>query len=329
MHHANHFYGHAHVMARYCGLSDVPRIWGYLQHGWNTYDGFAVGTQFAPGYPRFVWSEAVARRGWSLGLRDYRVVASPWAYLLKLNDVGPDSPDDEGREGTIVYPFHGWEQQNIIGSHDAYVRELKEMEGDVPITVCLYWNEYQDPAVREAYESAGLRVISHGYRGYLWQDTDVHFLDKQLAELRRHKRVVSNRLGSALLYGASVGCEVGVYGDPMILEAERAALGGREKQIRLFPEWHQPFVPRDYMRQLAITELGLDAMLGVQEVLETFGWQDAPRATGGSGEPAALSGLSTSGAGGLRAHLTTDDAPDAMAEESEAVESALSSSEPD
>lgn len=277
MHHANHFYGHAHIMARYAGLAEVPRIWGYLQHGWNTHDGFAVGTKFAPGYPRLVWSEAVARRAWSLGLRDNHVVAAPWAYLLDLEGVGVGNAEADEREGAIVYPFHGWEQQHIIGSHDAYIEEIREVEGDVPITVCLYWNEYRDASVRETYEEAGCRVISHGYRGYLWEDTDVHFLDKQLDELRRHKRVISNRLGSALIYGASVGCDVGIYGDPMILEAERVALGGREKQMRLFPELHQPFVPADYARQLARDELGQDTMLSPEEIRHVFGWHEAER----------------------------------------------------
>ena len=48
MHHANHFYGHANIMATYAGLPKPPRIWGYLQHGWNILDGFAHGTNFAP-----------------------------------------------------------------------------------------------------------------------------------------------------------------------------------------------------------------------------------------------------------------------------------------
>ena len=47
MHHANHFYGHGHIMGRYVGADYAPRIWGYLQHGWNMHDGFAVGTVFA------------------------------------------------------------------------------------------------------------------------------------------------------------------------------------------------------------------------------------------------------------------------------------------
>ena len=276
MHHANHFYGHAHIMARYAGLAEVPRIWGYLQHGWNIVDGFAVGTQFAPGFPKFVWSDAVRRRGWAMGRRGYHVVASPWAYLLELADQQGWEASRPVREGTIVYPFHGWEGQLVVGDHDSFVEQIKDIE-DGPITVCLYWNEFRQAAIRRAYEQAGVRVISHGYRGLMWKGTDVYFLDKQLTELRRHKRVVSNRLSSAIFYGAAVGCEVGVYGDPMVFEAEDPVFGGVERQARLWPELHQAAVPMDVAREHARMELGLDILLEPAELIEVFGWQRAQR----------------------------------------------------
>jgi len=323
MHHANHWYGHAHILGRYAGLAEVPRIWGYLQHGWNVHDGYAVGTYFAPGFPKFVWSEAPSRRGWSVGLRNYLVVGSPWAYLLELEHQQAWEKSNPKREGTIVYPFHGWEQQSIVGSHDGYVDEIKATETG-PITICLYWNEYRDLAVRRSYERAGFRVISHGYRGHMWKGTDTDFLDNQLAELRRHRRVVSNRLGSALFYGASVGCEVGVYGDPMILEAERAVLGGMERQKRLWPELHQPAVPRALATELARVELGLDQKLSRVELVNVLGWRHARRAEGAAaGRPISTEGYL--GEGGPQdgkaprrkqlAKLMPDDAPRSAADE--------------
>ncbi len=281
MHHANHWYGHANVMSRYTGLAGIPRIWGYLQHGWNSHDGFAVGTAFAPGFPKFVWSESVARRAWAAGLRNIAVVGSPWSYLLGLYGQDEWEANNPRREGTIVYPFHGWEQQNVVGSHADYVKEIRAVEGDVPITVCLYWNEYKDASVRRAYESDGFRVITHGYRGHMWRDTDQEFLDNQLREIRGHRRVVSNRMGSALFYGASTGAEVGIYGDPMVLEAERAILGGMQKQQRMFPLMHQPHVPIEMARQWAREELGMDELLSPAEIRNTFGWEHAQRASGG------------------------------------------------
>lgn len=272
MHHANHFYGHAHIMARYAGVVGVPRIWGYLQHGWNTHDGFAVGTNFVPGYPRLVWSPSVARRGWSLGRGPYVVVGSAWSYLLRLEDQKDWEAANPAREGTIVYPFHGWEEQMIVGSHADYMREIREVEGDVPITVCLYFNEFRDPEIRRQYSELGARVISHGARGHMWKGTDERFLHKQLEEIRRHRRVVSNRASSALFYGASAGASIGVYGNPMLLEAEREVLGGPQKPKRLMPELHQPFVPAGLARELADSELGEHHLLLPAEIREAVGW---------------------------------------------------------
>jgi len=290
VHHANHFYGHADIMARYVGMHRAPTIWGYLQHGWNLHDGFAVGTAFAPGYPKFVWSHSVARRAWATGLRDLVVVGAAFSYLLTLPPpadlpIADPLPGEAGYggepSGAIVYPFHGWEGQNIRGDHTAYAREVREVEGDVPLTVCLYWHEYGDPEVRAAWAGEGFRVITHGGRGHMYRGTDVRFLDKQLAELRRHRRVVSNRLGSALLYGAAVGASIGVYGDPMVLENDHAVLGGMAKQLRLYPELHQPFVPPEHAVAVAEEELGLGRLLPSAEVVHLFGWHE---------EVAALSG---------------------------------------
>lgn len=275
MHHANHFYGHAAIMARYAGLDETPPILGYLQHGWNLHDGFAVGTAFAPVYPRLVWSEVVARRAWATGLRHLKVVSAPWHYLVLLEpETGADTAEQE-REGTIVYPFHGWEGQQIVGSHDEYARVLRDTEGDVPITMCLYFNDFEDVGIRRTYERHGFRVITHGQRGYMGVGHDPEFLRRQLVELRRHRRVVSNRLGSALLYGASVGAEIGVYGDPMVIGNDHAVLGGMAKQQRLFPELHQVAVPADVAREAVVTELGWDVVLSPAEVRRTFGWEDA------------------------------------------------------
>lgn len=270
MHHANHFYGHAHVMASYAGLNQVPPIQGFLQHGWNILDGFAPGTPFVEGYPKFVWSDGPMRRGWSMGRRGYQVIGSPWAYLLRLREAEVSAPRE--RVGTIFYPFHGWEGQEVVGDHQNLIRTIREVEGDEPVTICLYWNEYQIPSIREMYENRGFRVVCHGYRGLHWRNTDTRFLHKQLDELLRHRRVASNRLGSAIFYGASVGCEVGVYGDPMVLADENPAFGGVPRMARLWPDLLVEHVPQDVAEHHARVELGMDRLLEPGEIRRDFGW---------------------------------------------------------
>ncbi|MEV4637733.1 hypothetical protein AB0J80_10305 [Actinoplanes sp. NPDC049548] len=266
MHHANHFYGHAHVLAAYCGLDpeDPPRINGYLQHGWNVVDGLGAGTPYVSGRPVFVWSEQTRRRAWSMGRRYATTVGAPFLYLLSMAE--PD--DGTAREGTIWYPFHGWEGQHIAGDHQRLIDEILETE-DGPVTFCLYWHEYRDDRIRRRYEKAG-RVICHGYRGLRRRDTDTRFLHHQLGELRRHRRVASNRLSSAVLYGAAVGCEPAVYGDPMQLAGEVRAIAERIR--RQWPELHGKSPDPVAARESARAELGADVLASPAELRETLGW---------------------------------------------------------
>ncbi|MFC7528625.1 hypothetical protein [Actinoplanes sp. GCM10030250] len=273
MHHANHYYGHTYVLARYCGYAgaDPPRIRGYLQHGWNIGDGLAPDHEFVPGIATFVWSERTRRRAWSMGRRQVYVTGSPWAYLLSLSPAPSPAPSPV-REGTIWYPFHGWEGQHVEGDHDRLIAEIRDTEPG-PVTVCLYWQEYRSARVRRRYERAGFRVICHGYRGGWYRDLDPSFLDRQLAEQRRHQRVASNRLCSALLYGTLAGCEPAVYGDPMQLRDERDLFGGRSRIRRQWAEMHGAAVDVSVAREIAVEELGADRLLPPGELRRLLNWE--------------------------------------------------------
>jgi hypothetical protein len=268
VHHANHFYGHAQIMARYCGYrADPPRIRGFLQHGWNIIDGFAPGMPYVPGVPRFLWSSGPVRRGLPAGHRNGYAIGAPWLYLLAL-EPDPGTP----RHGTIWYPFHGWEQQEVLGDHIALIAEIRETEPE-DVTVCLYWAEYENPAVRRLYADEGFRVICHGFRGHWWHRVDPGFLYRQLAELRRHRRVASNRLSSAVFYGIAAGCEPAVYGDPMVLQDEHPVFGGVARIRRLWPELHGPRVDPAVARQVADHELGAAFLAEPGEIRELFHWE--------------------------------------------------------
>jgi hypothetical protein len=271
MHHANYYYGHADVLARYCGLAEPmhpPRIQGYLQHGWNIGDGLAPGVPFVEGSRLLVWSEQVRRRAWSQGRRDVVVVGSPFAYLLEL-DRSPAV--EQPREGTIFYPFHGWEGQQVMGDHQRQIDELRAHESG-PITVCLYWNEHRIRSVRRLYEKAGFRVICHGYRSFWWRDLDRDFLSRQLAELRRHRRVVSNRLCSAIWYGLLAGCQAAVYGDPMVLGHADLTFGGEPRLHRQWPEVYGYDPDPIAGREVARAELGADVLARPEELRAHLGW---------------------------------------------------------
>ncbi|MFC3384182.1 hypothetical protein [Couchioplanes azureus] len=273
MHRANDYYGHSAVLARYCGLSGrPPRIHGYLQHGWNIGDGMAADHEYVAGVPLFLWSERTRRRAWSLGRRGTYVVGAPWAYLLRQE---PPGPSPQPREGTIWYPFHGWEGQHVHGDHDRLIARIRETEGEA-VTVCLYWQEYRMPRLRRRYERAGFRVVCHGYRGDPWQPGDPTFLRHQLAELRRHRRVASNRLSTAVWYGILAGCEPAVYGDPMTLSGEDPRFGGQARIRRQWAPLHGERIDPAVAHAAAVEELGADRLLSPAELRRVFRWTAGP-----------------------------------------------------
>lgn len=271
MHHYNHFYGHAHILARYCGLDprNPPRIHGVVQHGWTSSDGL-LGTPIVPAWLKFVWSDGPRRRGPELGRRHYFVTGAPWNYLLAMEPEPKNAPP---REGTIWYPFHGSEFQEVLGDHRRLIDQIRATETG-PVTVCLYWREHSNAAVRRMYEDAGFRVICHGYRGFRWRNTDSRFLYRQLAELRRHRRVASNRMSTAILYGVSVGCEPAVFGDPMVLQAEPFVYGGIDRTRRLWPEMNGVEIDLETARRITDAELGTRYLATPEEIRVLFGWPE-------------------------------------------------------
>ena len=117
-------------------------------------------------------------------------------------------------------------------------------------------------------------MITHGNRGFAYEGTDVR-LPPQAArrDCSAHRRVVSNRLSTAVLYGASVGCEVGVYGDPMVLHGEDPVYGGVERQLRTWPELHQEYVDQELVEATAHRELGIGHLRTPAEIRDLFGWR--------------------------------------------------------
>ena len=274
MDHCNHWYGHAHVLAEYCGLDPAspPPIRGMMQHGWTMFHGFGYGHYSDWSLTKLVWSDHARRRAQLIDWRDVVSIGSPFLYLMEF------TPDHgSAREGTIWYPFHGTkEYEQVTGDHDSLIEEIKDTEAG-PVTMCLYYVEYEQDEIRQKYERAGFRVITHGHRGAQWLGTDRRFLHKQLAELRRHRRVASNRLTTAIFYGIAAGCEPAVYGDPMDFVGVKPGFDGEPLLKAWLPELFGKEIDLETARRIAHEELGADYLMTPAELRLILGWQEAWR----------------------------------------------------
>lgn len=270
---SNHWYGHAHVLAEYCGLDkdNPPRINGVIQHGWTFVHGFGYGHRPPHGFAKYVWGDVNRRRGQAIGWRDYVTIGAPFLYLDRMRPQ--TGTDVDAREGTIWFPFHGTvDYEAVDGDHDRLIAQIKDVEGDGPVTMCLYYVEYEQKEVRRRYEDAGFRVITLGKRGTFYQGGTSNFLERQLVELRRHERVASNRLSTAIFYGIAAGLDPAVYGDPMDIPGIKQGFDGTHLLEKTFPELHGEHLDLDLARQVADEELGRDFLMTPEELGLVLGW---------------------------------------------------------
>ena len=271
VHLANAYYGHAAILRRWAGAPSDRPIAGMLQHGWNTGTGFTphdLPRAVRRFLPCFVWNEYNLRRSMADGYGAVAAVGAPFLYLARATPLTfPPRPSKR----TIAYPFHAWEGETVRGgSHQAYARQIAEREGSA--TVCLYWLEYEDVSVRGAYEEQGHRTICHGRR------TDPWFLDAQLAALRDHNRMVTNRVSSALWYASALGLEVEIYGPRMGFLSDAGLQSEYEGHRRRWPEFFEGPVSSDAATARALLELGAAFVREPAELAFILGFRGPRRA---------------------------------------------------
>jgi hypothetical protein len=264
----NDNYGHNRVLAMYAGFDSPPPLWGMLQHGWN------LGTGFSPYRPPsairlLVWSSANLAHARAVGFSKVSAIGAPFLYLVR--HLGARTLSEA--QGTIVYPFHSWEREDVVGDHAGYANYIIRRETP-PITICLYWREYEQVSIRETYAKTGARVVCHGRR------YDPSFLLRQLDELTRHRRLVTNRTSTALWYGAVLGMEVEVYGPLMGLRRVAEGVEFDREQRRRLPALFEGPLTGARGKALADHELGSSQVLTPEALRQVLGWTPWRRVVG-------------------------------------------------
>ena len=88
--------------------------------------------------------------------------------------------------------------------------------------------------------------------------------------------MASNRLSTATFYGASLGLECAVYGDPMEFQA-KTGFNGEDLLEHTFAEMHGEKIDPAVARRIADRELGRDQMMSPAELRLALGWQQTWR----------------------------------------------------
>jgi hypothetical protein len=266
----NHFYGHTAALAAYAGLSRPRHVAGLIQHGWTTVPPIPVNFGDFPHVEQdgrrklFVWSHG--SRAWdpAQSSRASFALGAPWAYLVSTQGARRALAErrDSYPTGTLIMPLHSTRIVEVRGDQASLASAYLRTEG--PCTVCLHSDDIHKPDIVGSWLDAGHRVVTAGPRH------DPDFLSRILALVLASERVVANRLMTPVLYAASLGRDVAVYGDPLSISA--AEIHGQDAIRSLWPELHGASLEREVTTDLARTELGFQHLLEPAELRSTLGW---------------------------------------------------------
>lgn len=268
----NHFYGHSAVLAGHAGLSRPRHMAGLLQHGWTPVTPirthFADLAGSAPAGKLFTWTHS--SRGWTeeesyreTGFRS-TAIGSPALYLADM--VKASGTVVERSIDAVVFPFHGTRLISVDGDQAAYAREVFEREG--PALVCMHIDDLQKPEIVQAWTNAGHRITTAGER------RDPAFLARVMWLIMSSRKVISNRLATALVYAAAVGTPVSIYG-PHFQIAGIQETSSEEYLQRLWPEFYEESSSDSELLEIANAELGREYLQAPDDLRRTLGW-DSP-----------------------------------------------------
>jgi len=263
----NHFYGHTAALAAYAGLSRPRHVAGLIQHGWTTVPPIPVNFGDFPDVEKdgrrklFVWSHG--SRAWDpeRSPRASFALGAPWAYLVSTQGARRYLAERQG-SGVLIMPLHSTRIIQVRGDQGSLAQAYLRTEG--PSTVCMHYEDIHKPDIVDSWLDAGHRVVTAGPRH------DPDFLSRILALVLASERVVSNRLMTPVLYAASLGRDVAVYGDPLSIST--AEIHGQDAIRSLWPELHGRSLERGVTTHLARAELGFQHVLGPVELRSALGW---------------------------------------------------------
>jgi hypothetical protein len=257
----NRFYGHVHLLAKYCGIEGTPWINGYLQHGWNATDGFGNYLGSKRSANKFVWSKRCENIIKKNGYQNVFAIGAPWLYLA---DTYPATQNKQ-KVGVVAYPAHSSAGGKIGDTSEEYAKFLHDKYGEV--TVVLHSYDFKNQKNRMIYHSFGHQVTSHGV-GTPWEiEFDPFFLKNQRDFLLKFTKAVSNTMSTPLLYANYLGLKTEISGpvDFSIANPDDAA-----SQIGDgLTNWNELL---NNNQELWKEELGIDHKKSASELREILGW---------------------------------------------------------
>jgi hypothetical protein len=165
-------FGHREILLVANELPSQSIFLASIQHGWCTIRTQApIKNRKFSDYPTVVWSQRIAFDLKQKGVSNVLVGGSPWSHLLRACKVEPKISSkklDKGRS-FLLFPSHSIPE--ALSESVPNLQRIWALEDIRDITVCLFWLDFVDPAIRNFYVNLGCKVTCVGSKGNSALDT--------------------------------------------------------------------------------------------------------------------------------------------------------------
>lgn len=263
----NNWYGHRHVLSKYCDLSDRPSF-SSIQHGWtvDAYSGL-IGNRSFSFYPYLCWTKKVEEILIKQGIKNVISIGSPFLYLHELNR----SLTKPYSKGTIYFTSHNTPDFKSVTTNHLEIIELIESSCEPPFTASVYWSDL-NTRIQNLYEERGWRVICCGTRSS--KDT----LSNVYNEINSHSTMAVTEIQSSLFYAMFLKKKTKLIKNNKSLQiGDRENLRLRYKNyeyefIKKYPDIIEKFLNPDQGYLIAQNELGFESLKTQNELKNILGW---------------------------------------------------------
>ncbi len=270
----NQMYGHARILREYCSRRITVPIPGLLQHGWSYGPGIDPGdldhVTKQPSHRLFLWNQRNAQVCKDLGRDRVLLIGAPLLYLPE-----PDPSIEVQPKSLLLFPAHSCEWEPFVKEtsdiYRAYFDEMRPVLGSFEsITVCLYWREYANEAVRGMVEDMGFAITTLGHR-----DNNPGFVKRLRELILRHEYVSTNSFSTALFYSLFLNRKAFVCGSTFVSDL----LPGRTDNLSIHDHMSRRYPQLDWQNfndtahhDIGAEEIGASFRLPPDELCQEFGW---------------------------------------------------------
>jgi hypothetical protein len=267
IHTPNDFYGHATLLKRYAALPPRPPLKAVIEHG-PFIDDFMWDHDARSALPLVLCSSdhRVQRHtGLRHGARRAVAIGPLTAYVT----ADARSRPSDGRRRLVAFPAHSTHHVEARYEVDAFSEALARTPGHWDeIWVCLYWRDVLR-GLAGAFRERGFSVVSAGHM------YDRQFLHRLVSILSAAELVVTNEMGSHVLYAVHEGRPVWIVSDEVTYVADRSTLSRdhsaspeyQRQQLRAVELFREPVEePTSAQREFAAEMLTPEAIRSPDEM---------------------------------------------------------------